>query len=170
MARRTVLATLIVLATGAFVIGTALERNDTHPAERGAPSEHAEGEQAESERAEGASESGAAEHVEASEELKPFGIDVEAAPFVALAAIASLALAFAAWRWPTAIALLALVAVAMAAFAVLDVREVVHQADEDNSGLAVLAAVVALLHLAAAAVAALMIRDAPGRAASASPG
>jgi hypothetical protein len=47
----------------------------------------------------------------------------------------------------------------MVVFAVLDLREVVHQLDEDNGGLAVLAGVVAALHLAAAAVALWMGRS-----------
>jgi hypothetical protein len=46
--------------------------------------------------------------------------------------------------------------VAMLAFAALDVREVFHQGDINESGLAVLAGAVAALHLAAAAVAAAM--------------
>jgi hypothetical protein len=41
----------------------------------------------------------------------------------------------------------------MLAFAALDIREVFHQADIDETGLAVLAAIIAALHLAAAAVA-----------------
>ena len=78
--------------------------------------------------------------------LRPLGIDVEAWPFVALAALASLALALAAWLRPGSVALLAFVALAMLVFAVLDVREVVHQSDIDETGLAVLAAFIAALH------------------------
>ena len=44
----------------------------------------------------------------------------------------------------------------MLAFALLDVREVFHQLDEDHDGLTLLAALVATLHLASAAVAALL--------------
>jgi hypothetical protein len=46
----------------------------------------------------------------------------------------------------------------MVAFAALDVREVFHQIDEDDGGLALLAGVVAALHLVAAGVALLMRR------------
>jgi hypothetical protein len=42
----------------------------------------------------------------------------------------------------------------MAAFAALDVREVVHQIGESRTGLTLLAVLVAALHLAAAALAA----------------
>jgi hypothetical protein len=41
----------------------------------------------------------------------------------------------------------------MLAFAVLDVREVFHQIDESNEGIAALAALVAVLHASAAALA-----------------
>jgi hypothetical protein len=47
-------------------------------------------------------------------------------------------------------------AVAMLAFAALDVREVVHQLDINKDGLAALAAIIGLLHAAAAVVAATM--------------
>ena len=46
-----------------------------------------------------------------------------------------------------------MVAVVMVVFAVVDVREVFHQLDEDKDGLALLATLVAALHLAAAGVA-----------------
>jgi hypothetical protein len=154
-----VLVALIVAATAAFVVGVALERGrGSGHRERGAS-------EASSERGEGRSESGEAQpeevdvaergSAEPREELRPLGADVEAWPFVALAAVASLALAAAAFARPRAVALLALVA-AMLAFAALDVREVVHQVDEDAGGLALLAATVAALHLAAAAVAGIM--------------
>jgi hypothetical protein len=89
-----------------------------------------------------------------------FGLDYEATPFVALAAAFSLALAAAVWLRPRWALMLGAVAVAMVVFAALDVREVVHQLDESKGGLAVLAGVVAVCHLAAAAVAALMGRPA----------
>ena len=49
----------------------------------------------------------------------------------------------------------------MVVFAVVDVREVFHQLDEDKDGLALLAALVAALHLAAAAVALWFGRSSP---------
>jgi Flp pilus assembly protein TadB len=155
MGPRSVLAGLIVVATVAFVIGTSIERGDSEAnhAEGGAES----GESAEHRAAEGTDQAGAGER---EEEFMPFGIDIEAAPFIVLAAVASLALALVAWLRPRAIALLALVGIAMLAFAVLDVRESVHQTDESNTALAILAAIIALLHLGAAAVAMLMIRGA----------
>jgi hypothetical protein len=58
--------------------------------------------------------------------------------------------------------LLALTAAAVLGFAVLDAREVAHQIDINKNGLAVLAGLVAVLHLAAAAVAASMALRARG--------
>ena len=86
-------------------------------------------------------------------EFRPFGVNIEAIPFIVLAAFASLALAGVAWvrpQWRTG---LILIAAAMALFAVLDVREVVHQSDEGRTGLELLAALVAALHAAAAGAA-----------------
>jgi hypothetical protein len=88
--------------------------------------------------------------------MRTQGVDLEATPFVVIAAAFSLGPAMAVWLRPESRALLGLVAAAMVALAVLDVREVVHQLDEDNGGLAVLAGVVAVLHLAAAALGASM--------------
>jgi hypothetical protein len=48
---------------------------------------------------------------------------------------------------------LTLIAVIALAWAALDVRETVHQLDESHTGIAILAGVVAVLHLAAAAIA-----------------
>ncbi|MGI8728897.1 MAG: hypothetical protein ACR2LK_02715 [Solirubrobacteraceae bacterium] len=89
---------------------------------------------------------------------RPLGIDIEAWPFVALATLVSLSLAFGAWLRPQFAALLTLTAVIMLAFTALDVREVVHQVDVNEDGLAALAAGIALLHGGAAAVAAAMTR------------
>jgi hypothetical protein len=158
MHRRSLLGALVLAATVAFVLGTALERGSGEsPASRRA-------ERPASPRAEsrGRIEGEAKTHAEGGEartegghsrsELRALGVDFEAAPFVALAAAASIALALAAWRRPSAAVLLALAA-AMLAFAALDVREVAHQLSENRTGLALLAGAVAVLHAAAAAVA-----------------
>jgi hypothetical protein len=133
---RGLLVALIVAATAAFVVGVSIERGTE-------PTHHIEAEE------------GAHESSEGGKELRPLGVDVEAWPFVAVAAVASLGLAAAAWRRPAALLLWA-VAGLMLAFAVLDVREVIHQADLGKDGLAVLAAVVALLHLGATGTAGTM--------------
>jgi hypothetical protein len=142
MAGNRVLALLIVVATAAFAIGVAIEKSD---GESGEPQVEA----TESEAGEAAPES--SHPAETDDEV--LGINAESTPLVVVAVIASLALAAAVWMRPDLEALLAVVAAAMLAFAVLDVREVFHQADESNGDLAVLAAAVAALHLSAAALA-----------------
>jgi hypothetical protein len=161
MSLRGALAALIVAATATFVVGVAIERgreSGHHEASASAAAEGGEAGTAHSESSEAGAPEGAAGRraVEPREEFRPMGLDVESWPFVAVAAVASLALAAAAFARPGAVALLALVGAAMLAFAALDVREVVHQLDEDAGGLALLAGTVAALHLAAAAVAGIM--------------
>lgn len=148
MPRNRLLAVLIVLATAAFALGVGLEKSETHeePATETAHIEGAEGEAGE----EVHSEEGEA-HEETGEEV--LGIDLESTPLVILAVVGSLALAAGVWLRPDLRVLLLIVFVAMLAFAVLDVREVFHQVDESNEGIAALAVAVALLHLAAAGLA-----------------
>jgi cation transport ATPase len=163
---RWLLPTLIVVATALFVTGVAIERNsgDEH-VETGSSTaaqskaSGGEGEEAHSEREEGgaatdehASKPAAHETKERGED-KLLGVDVESIPLVALAAFASLSLALAAWLRPTWVPLLTLIAVASIAFAALDIREVFHQLDEDKAGLAVLAALVAVVHVSASGLA-----------------
>jgi hypothetical protein len=138
------LAVLIVVATALFVAGVAAER--------------ARGDEAVVVEAETHEEAG---HDESAESVG--GVDTESWPLVALAAAGSLVLAAAVWRRPRWRAVLVVTAVAMAAFAVLDVRELVHQIDESAAGIALIAGVVAALH-GAAAVVAVMMYDRVGRA------
>jgi len=171
---RTLLVALIVASTVGFVVGTTVERNQgeeraetTQTTPRSEPersvTEGSSEEQHADESAEGATEesaAGASEegHVESSEESRPLGVDIEAVPFIVLAALGSLALAGLAWARPSWLPGLVAIAAAMTLFAALDVREVIHQVDESRTGLAVLAGIVAALHAAAGLVAALMIR------------
>jgi hypothetical protein len=156
LSTRSLLVGLIVAATALFVVGAAVERaqRDEHaePATgEGAEPEHGEtGEEAEHHDEAATAERGT--HEESSEEI--LGVDPETPGLVASAAVASLLIAVAAWRWFDRDRVLWLVAAAMFVFAALDVREVVHQIDESRSGVAVLAALVAVLHLAASALAA----------------
>ena len=142
MPLRTLLVVLIVAGTAAFVVGVSIEREKAEPS----GAEAAEGRAGEAGEAKESPEA----HSEEDEEETLLGVDVEATPFVVLAAIASIVLAAGAWirpRWPL---LLAGIALAMIAFGALDVREVVHQVEEENAGLAALAGIVAVLHFAAA--------------------
>jgi hypothetical protein len=180
MSPRALLVALIVVSTIGFVIGTSIERHnsghesaahvraETHAGAHNkaggdtAPEHAAEsGGEATPEPSESGGESAERHAGEASttsleqhEELRPLGIDIEAIPFIVLAALGSLALAAGAWLRPRWMTLLAALVVAMIVFAALDVREVFHQSDEAKTGLEILAGAIAVLHLAAAAVAA----------------
>lgn len=161
---RTLLVGTVVLATIGFVVGTSIERSNAH--HETAAHVRAEGTAAAAEGASGgestdqhAAEGGAvtsapaeAPHVE----LKPVGVDIEAVPFVVLASLMSLGLAALGWWRPAWVPGLILIAVVMVGFAALDVREVAHQSDEHQNGLAALAGIIAALHLAAAVIAVTM--------------
>jgi hypothetical protein len=82
------------------------------------------------------------------------GINPESTDLLVVAVVASLALAAGAWWLGGSALVLGIVALAMAAFAALDVREIVHQTNESRTGLTLLAALVAALHIAAALLAA----------------
>ncbi len=181
MRGRSFLVGLIVAATATLVIGVVLERNagETHPPEATAPEskpapsgegEAAPGvetgpkEETNGGEARGEAKAHVAEEASGSEsDARVLGVDLESRPFVILAALASLGLAAAAWVRPRWILLFVAIALAMLVFASLDVREVTHQLDENRDGLAILAGVVAALHLGAALVAAASARCAAGR-------
>jgi hypothetical protein len=148
---RKLLVALIVVATACFVVGTTIERNSADTHKEAPVSAESTGEAA------GHTEAGGSEK---NAEARILGIDIEAVPFVILAALGSLALAAAIWLRPNLVPLLLVAAAAMLAFAVLDIREVAHQAEEDRAGLAAFAGVIALLHLAAAGVSGAMGRRA----------
>lgn len=115
-------------------------------------------------------ESGAAHTTDRHQELRPFGVNVEAVPFVALAVLASLGLAALGWTRPRWLPGLTVIAVSMVVFGVLDVREAFHQSDENQTGLVILAAGIAVLHFSAGGCAAVMAarRGAEGSAPAAS--
>ena len=147
MAANRGLALLIVVATVLFVVGVSIEKGDED--------EHAEPTGIEEAQVEGVGkgegeEAHAEEVTEAGEEEESLlGINTESTGLIVLAVASSLLLAAAVWLRPKVGWLLGLVARAMVAFAALDVREAIHQADESESALAVLAVIVALLHLGA---------------------
>jgi uncharacterized membrane protein YgcG len=87
-------------------------------------------------------------HAESSEEL--LGINPESTGLLAVAIVVSLLLAAAALWWAVRPTVFGIVVLAMAGFCALDIREVAHQLNESRAGLAILAGVVAALHLGAA--------------------
>lgn len=82
-----------------------------------------------------------------------FGISLESTPLVVLAAFISLVLAAATWRSDHQLVLL-VTALFAAAFAALDVAELSHQITVSAGTIAVVAAIIAVLHAAAALLAA----------------
>ena len=141
-------AALLVVCAALFTAGVAAE-DDTHAAS----TENAETpDEAHDEGAEGPHpESG---HDESDEDEGILGIDVESRGAVALAVAVSVALAVGLWireeRWLAVTA-----GVVAAVFVVFDVVEVAHQVDESQTGLAVLAGVIAAGHLSVAVAAGL---------------
>ena len=160
---RWTLVALLAASTVLFAVGIAAERSnaDTHSPEA-AQTEAAAGEAAEThdEAGEAESEEGHAEPAAgetSSEDERLLGIDLESAPLVVLAVLAGLGLAaLTATRFGRLRGFLLAVALVALVWAALDVREVLHQLDESRTGIAVVAIVVAVLHLAAALLAGAM--------------
>jgi hypothetical protein len=154
------LSGLLLAAVALFVIGGIAERSDEGHVE-GTGTEHVTDHDGAAKHAEGA---GAGDvHAEPSEvaesadsgpadDLTVLGVSVESTPLVVAAVVVSVVLALAVWwrrhRW-----LLWVTAGFAAVFALFDVAELVHQIREDRVGIAVVAAVIALLHAGAALVA-----------------
>lgn len=155
------LAVLIVVSAALFAVGAAIERNKSgesgHKETQTASSSEEGGGETHSESGETSSKVGTAEtHSESSEEI--FGINPESTGLVIAAILAAVLLAVATWFSPVPLVLLAVIAFGVV-FAVFDVREVVHQVDESRTGLVVIAAFLALIHLAVAALAAVVWRS-----------
>ena len=123
--RRLLLAALLVASTVAFVIGVSIERSsdDGHDEPAAATVESSESgdehagegrEEAVSETEEEGKRESAAE-ADGNEDESVLGVDVEATPFVVLAAAVSLGLALAVWLRPDWGLILGLVAAAMLA-------------------------------------------------------
>jgi cobalamin biosynthesis Mg chelatase CobN len=175
---RTVLAVLLVVSAAAFAIGVIFERSngsETDQHESSTPTvvsgeqaetseQHTEGEGEEGSESSESGESAeqlAAEteaagdvHNESSEKL--FGVNPEATWLVILAVALTVLLALAIWK-TTSTAVLVAVVVFGIIFAAFDVREAIHQSDESNSGLVVVAVIVAILHLGVAVLAGYLI-------------
>ncbi|MEO8425262.1 MAG: hypothetical protein ABI595_15300, partial [Actinomycetota bacterium] len=124
---------------------------DTHTESTPTTETHSEGTSEEPHSGEGAAPvaSAATEHTDA----RVLGIDLEAPLFVVLAVVISVALAAAVW-WRETLAVLVLVLLFALVFAVLDIAEVIHQNDSGRTGVVLVAAVVAVLHLGVAGLAA----------------
>lgn len=159
MRLRRLLALALLVSAGLFVVGVAVERSERgteHNAttQEQPSSEHGEeGEEGHTDQP--APESGGGPS-EVSEQERLLGIDPESTALVAVAVLASFALALVVWR-TTSRAVLWGALVFGLTFAALDVRELVHQAGESHAGLVILAGAVAVLHLTVAALAAIAL-------------
>jgi hypothetical protein len=162
-----VAAALLVAATILFVVGATIERSQANTREQQEANavERSAGEAAEHREAE-ATETKANPTIEAGQERRSgggsgealFGINPESAGLTAMVALASLLLATLLVLRPGKGLLVAVVVVGLV-FATLDVREVIHQANESNAGLLVLAALTGLLHLGVAVAAGAGLRS-----------
>ena len=94
------------------------------------------------------------------------GIEPESTPLVVLAVVVSLLVAVAIWRWSSSPSVLWAAVVFCAGFAVMDVLEVARKLDADESGIAALAAIVAVLHVAAGLAVLALLRGARPTAAA----
>ncbi len=178
-ARQPILVGLIVGSTLTFGLGILLERSvagGSHTetalqASTKTPSEAAEGSggetaaQTSTELGEGssadppASIQSAATHVEAGEQ-RILGINPESDGSVLAAMAASFALALGASQSRARALMLGIVAFGLL-FAAFDIRDAIFQAQQSRFGLAGLAAIVALSHLSASALAAMIARANP---------
>ncbi len=174
---RWLLSSLLITGAALFAVGVDAERNvnDTHTeirtetantgepgteatAPAGEAAEAGGGEVAHTDETSGegtaptAEPAGAAAgHAESSSETF-LGLNLESTPLVIIAAAASLALAALTWRRNVRALLFATMAFAVV-FAVFDIAEVAHQIKESRVGLALLAATIALVHVATTIVA-----------------
>ena len=180
-ARQPILVGLIVASTVAFGLGILLERSSAGESQTetavqasiGTTSETAEGSggetaaQRSAESGEGSSATppasiqSAATHAEAGEQ-RILGINPESNGSVLAAMAVSFALALGAWQSRARALMLGIVAFGLL-FAAFDTRDAIFQVQQSRFGLAGLAAIVALLHLSALGLAAMIARANPSQ-------
>ena len=173
---RWTLVALLVASTALFAVAAIAERSDAHKepksaqtqerGESGGETDGAHDEQGET--GEAHQETGAAGEAGGESAEAVLGVNVESTPLVVSAVIVGLLLVgLAGTRFGELAGVLTAIFLIALAWAALDVREVLHQADESRTGVALVAAAVASLDLAAAAVAARLAAQArvssPGR-------
>jgi hypothetical protein len=142
---RAVVAILLLVGAALFIVGVAVERAVVAD-ESTSESEHHE-------VGSGTEGSESATTVSESSAETILGIDVESWPLAIALATVSIGVAFTVWRGRLRAVLLAAALFALA-LAVLDIREAIHQESESRTGIMALAGLIALTHLAAAALAA----------------
>jgi heme/copper-type cytochrome/quinol oxidase subunit 3 len=140
---RWLVGTLLIAAATLFAVGVATEGDVHH--ETGTATHEETGE-----AGEGAAHHEAGEVAETGERV--LGVNLESTPLVVTAVAISIVLAAATWRRDRRLVLL-VTALFAAGFAVLDVAEFSHQIRRSAVTIAVIAAVIAILHAAAALLA-----------------
>ena len=148
--RAWMLSVLMVVGAALFAIGSRVERGstDVHGSE---PASHVEGSETGENHA-GEDQEQSASASETGESERVLGLNLESTPMIVLAVAVSVALAALTWRLNTSLLLLATIAFAVA-FGVLDLAELGHQTNESRTRLVVIAALLAVIHFAAAAIA-----------------
>jgi hypothetical protein len=153
-------AALVVLLVGSgilFLVGSTIERNHRHHESGAAKSaETSGGETGSGTESGGEGTTPAKTHAESSSGeagAKLLGVNTESVALSVIAVVASFLLAGAIWLWPSNLVFLA-VAVFALVFAAGDARELVHQLDDSNGGLAAVAGLLLFVHLAITALAA----------------
>lgn len=145
---RWLVGTLLIAAAALFAVGVATEGAGVHADHRAVESgEHLD----EGEHAERAEQDVRSEGSEVTGEVI-LGINLESTTPVVLAVLISVTLAVATWRRDHKLTLLVTAAFATV-FAVLDVAEFSHQITESAASVVAIAAVIAVLHVAAALLA-----------------
>jgi hypothetical protein len=167
-ALRSGIVVLLIASAVLFLIGSTIERNNRHHEATATKTTETTGE---TQQESGGESTATPKHVEgASTETTNaetgsgevgatiLGVNTESLALSVVAVVLSVLLAAAVWlqRWPRLV-LLAVLAFALV-FAAGDARELVHQLDESNAGLAAAAAAVLTLHAALATLVVLAIR------------
>jgi hypothetical protein len=153
---------LVVLLVGSaclFAVGSTIERNHGHHESSTAKSTEVSGKEGGGETgAESAGESSkpSADHHTGEAGSRILGVDTESVGLSVAAFAASLLLAGAIWLLPSTLVLFTIVGFGLV-FAAGDGRELVHQLDESNNGLAAVAALLVAVHLAICALAATLL-------------
>jgi hypothetical protein len=155
---------LVVLLIGSailFLVGSTIERNNRHHETAAAKSSEGSGEKSKSGESGGEGSKRTESHATtASGEAGAtiLGVNTESLALSIVAVVLSLVLAGMVWLggWPRLV-LLGVLGFGLV-FAAGDGRELVHQLNESNNGLASVAAILLVLHLTVAGLAAAMLR------------
>jgi hypothetical protein len=159
---RQALAALIVVSAALFVVGVArehtLHHSEVKPAATATEPTHIEGGNEDSHATEHTIPEGSTEtHGESANEGRVLGVDIETWPIVIAFAAVSLGLAVALLRSRSR-TVVAVAGLLSGVAAVFDIAESAHQAKESHASLVVIAVVVSALHIAAVAVAAMILK------------